>query len=318
MITPRHLPVLYVTSVIVLLYAIYNFVHIPDMLQLGVPQHERDGSRLLRGYVELAVGNFFPIMLVICFIRAAMTHPGRIPDDEDWKWTAMGSADTDLVSARVREIKRSSNTLRHCKWCQKYKPDRCHHCRQCNACILRMDHHCPWINNCVGFGNYKYFFLLVLYSLLATHFSGWSMLESLIRCFRSESEFVKMFLLLFAISLSLTIAFVLSVFLFFHIWLASRAMTTIEFCEKSRKPGTPGKAGFETNRTDRGDDDKMTTLDLVKQVLIPSQEGYKSIWDEGCWKNFKAVLGPTVLLWFLPLSPPEGDGLKFGPEMPEA
>merc|ERR1719203_2617663 len=53
---------------------------------------------------------------------------------------------------------------RYCKWCLKYKPDRCHHCRSCKTCVLRMDHHCPWIMNCIGSRNHKYFFLLLFYA----------------------------------------------------------------------------------------------------------------------------------------------------------
>lgn len=40
---------------------------------------------------------------------------------------------------------------------------RTHHCHISEKCVLKMDHYCPWIGNCVGYANYKYFYLLIIY-----------------------------------------------------------------------------------------------------------------------------------------------------------
>jgi len=57
----------------------------------------------------------------------------------------------------------------------------------------------------------------------------------------------------------------------------TRAMTTIDFCEKALKKATY---------------DNM-------------------LYDIGLWGNIKAVLGPNPFLFLLPLSSPAGDGLSY-------
>jgi hypothetical protein len=59
---------------------------------------------------------------------------------------------------------------RYCKKCNLRKPKRSHHCSICRRCVVKMDHHCPWINNCVGHGNYRYFFLFLLWTFTATFY----------------------------------------------------------------------------------------------------------------------------------------------------
>lgn len=87
-----------------------------------------------------------------------------------------------------------------------------------------------------------------------------------------------MLVLTFGETLATFLAVLTFCFLLFHIWLMSRAMTTVEFCEKMKTSHTPS--------------------------------GY----TQGLYKNICAVLGPRPIFWLIPISFPDGDGLTWGSE----
>mmetsp|Transcript_26541 Transcript_26541/g.61391 ORF Transcript_26541/g.61391 Transcript_26541/m.61391 type:complete len:339 (+) Transcript_26541:2-1018(+) len=231
-----------------------------------------------KAMLEAGIFNVLTFMLVLCYVWCIVVHPGTIPDrdiDPSWEYVPQdGKAAAN--EAQLLEWKRSGDR-RYCKWCAKYKPDRCHHCRVCRLCILKMDHHCPWIYNCVGFRNHKYFFLLLFYSALACHFITWTMLETVLKSVDQATPFSTMFLLLFGEILAAFVGILVTGFFAFHVWLMLSAMTTIEFCEKA------------TGKRARS----------------------RSPYSRGVGGNIRAVLGEYPLLWFLPTAPPTGSGLYF-------
>jgi len=271
----KFLPVVFVSTQIGGLWFIYTFYHC-------IPLYHHVDSQS-RAKVELLLFNVSAFMLVICYVKSILTTPGTIPDRQTaghsgWDYVPQEARNPviDGLGLGLQETKRTGER-RHCKWCAKYKPDRCHHCRVCRMCILKMDHHCPWIYNCVGFGNHKYFFLLLWYAVLATNIMSWSMLDTVKKAADSSTPFNTMFLCLFGQTLATFLAMLVTLFFFFHIWLMLKAMTTIEFCEKSMK-----RSGYDS-----------------------------SAYDRGFYGNIRSVLGENPILWLLPVSPPAGDGLTF-------
>mmetsp|Transcript_16482 Transcript_16482/g.48279 ORF Transcript_16482/g.48279 Transcript_16482/m.48279 type:complete len:369 (+) Transcript_16482:146-1252(+) len=270
--TVKFLPVFFVWANIIGLYLIYMVFHC-------VPLYQHPHYHSV-GVSELVFFNVVTALLAFCYLQCILVHPGTIPEkDEDPAWEYVPQEQmlgTVHLALNLQESKRTGDR-RHCKWCAKYKPDRCHHCRVCRMCILKMDHHCPWIYNCVGFRNHKYFFLLLFYATVDCHFIIWTMVESVKASTDPRTPFMTMFLLLFGETLASFLGLLVTCFFGFHIWLMLKAMTTIEFCEKSAK-----------------------------------QTGYdSSAYDRGVIGNVKAVLGDNALLWLLPCSPPHGRGLSF-------
>lgn len=237
------------------------------------------------------------VLLLICHVKCILVHPGTIPDKEEDPFWEQVSAEDELaatcdkkggteaaisanqVAAGVMNLEtKRTGKRRCCKWCSKYKPDRCHHCRVCRMCILKMDHHCPWIYNCVGFRNHKYFFLLLFYATIDCWIIALTMAGSLTEALDDPTtRFFTMFCLLFGETLTCFLGLLVTAFFLFHVWLMMKAMTTIDFCEKSLK-----KMGYSA-----------------------------SAYDRGHLGNIRAVLGEWTLLWLLPVSPPHGAGISF-------
>jgi palmitoyltransferase ZDHHC2/15/20 len=273
------IPVLVVVKIILFLYIEYVFLHGFRLLQTDIPVGARDNALVTQGIWQISVFHCVTALLMYCFGKCLLCFPGTIPDGKGW----------ELMSRQEREAKgnemaldlkekKHSGERRHCKWCLKYKPDRCHHCRICNICVLRMDHHCPWVYNCIGFRNHKYFFLLLIYAAIDLLFIVSTMFDSVWWSTRVDISVSMMVALAFGESLACFLSVITVIFLGFHIWLMTKAMTTVEFCEKSLK-----KASYNS-----------------------------SIYSQGVYANICAVLGPQPLLWFVPISLPEGDGLSWG------
>lgn len=269
-VDPRSIPVYFVLVIITSLYCIYVLEHLLIT--------EKPKATSAWGWQGIGFHLLF-LMVLYCFAQAALVLPGSIPNTEEWRVDTPPQDEGGLAASskpKTVETKKDRNSRRKCKWCDKFKPDRCHHCRVCRTCVLRMDHHCPWIYNCVGFRNHKYFFLLLIYTVATLQWMTWTMWPTLSKNIESEVPFQSLFLTLFGTTLGGSMALLTTAFLCFHIYLMCGAMTTIEFCEKQ------GARGAKANPHYRG-----------------------------VYANICAVLGPNPLLWLLPFSMPSGDGLTF-------
>jgi len=290
-------PVLFVGCIIVGLYCFYLFGHLLNLMQVDLPPDQRDNAVRQRGVNQCIAVNIVTLLLIICFIRSILTDPGGIPEhDPTWlyeedKDAKHGSRVPDIIRNTLKrnETKRTGE-WRHCKWCAKYKPDRCHHCRVCQRCVLKMDHHCPWIYQCVGYRNYKFFFLLIFYSAVDCHILFWTMIESLQMYVDDvDAPFGSMFMVFFGSTLAFVLGTLLTGFWIFHSMLVFKAMSTIEWCEKSTV------------------DSGLLSESASKAKEDPTYWRY----DNGCLQNFQSVLGQNILMWPFPIAPELGDGLHF-------
>lgn len=254
-------------------------------------------------------------MLITCFVLATTSNPGHIPrktqrDRDRWEHGEFNMTEADnnqvkeiiqntgvdltepgllawLRTITILERKKQYGYYRHCSSCNLYKPDRTHHCRICNQCILRMDHHCPWISNCVGYQNYKYFLLLLFYTIASLSFILGGMARRLVYAFRPILDSSKFMLedmpVLVVYLLCMFLYIAICMFFTFHMNLTLNNMTTIELREKK-------------NNSDPF---------IVHRFKVAHTK-----YDKGYWGNFTEVFGPWYM-WLLPIFP-GGDGTYLG------
>jgi hypothetical protein len=180
----------------------------------------------------------------------------------------------------------------NCPFCGRMKPERCHHCSICKKCVLKMDHHCPWVNNCIGFGNYKFFFLLLFYTVLADAFVlGVVISRFIVGAGKSDANYSKAAQTMFLITIVLDglIMISSSVLLGYHTWITLGGKTTLEAT----------MFGAERAKS-------MLVMQGVREDLIP-----KNIYDLGPLENWKQVFGDCWWKWIIPLYTSKGDGMTF-------
>ena len=69
--------------------------------------------------------------------------------------------DTTTGSASLPSVLKPG--WQYCPFCQLNSPPRSFHCHICDTCILKRDHHCIFGGKCIGYKNYRYYIMMVIF-----------------------------------------------------------------------------------------------------------------------------------------------------------
>ena len=262
----RFLPMLLVCAIIAILYKLYIFYHCLPLFQFKVAPERRDYGSVAKAVIHFLVAHAGTFMVVWCFYKTCSTDPGGIPETGEWR--------RQMPPSLIHERKKDGGA-RYCHKCSMYKPDRCHHSRNSGRCVLKMDHHCPWVANDIGYFNYKFFCLTLVYSGATLAFCCITQAVTLPAAFSdSNISFGQIFFVILGTALSFFMLAIVLPFCCFHLWLMAVNCTSIEFCEKRRT-------------------------------------GRHHPYNMGLAENLRQALGDQPLLWCVPVGGPSGDGISF-------
>eukprot|EP00064_Thunnus_orientalis_P015355 superscaffoldBa00002834_g15407 len=240
--------------------------------------------------VYLLVYHVIFIMFVWAYWQTIFTKPMNplkefhlsFSDKELLEREDRGESQQEILRRIAKDLpiytRTNSGAIRFCDRCQLLKPDRCHHCSVCDKCILKMDHHCPWVNNCVGFSNYKFFMLFLLYSLLYCLFITATDLKYFIKFWTNglpdtQAKFHILFLFFSASMFSVSLASLFT----YHCWLVCKNRSTLEAVRAPVFRHGTDKNGFSL----------------------------------GFSKNFRQVFGDEVKYWPIPVFSSAADARQF-------
>jgi len=225
--------------------------------------------------VVVAFGLFLLGNILFNYWACVLTKPGMPADHLEPEELQSPEERLEAGQARFKKV---------CRRCHNPKPPRVHHCSVCNRCVMKMDHHCPWVNNCVGFYNYKYFLLFLVYLAAGCLYVAATCCVPLL--LTNDFRRPKHSMLLFTFMLSLSVLFALSLFIVWHAYLVATNQTTIE---------------FYSNRLDA-----MEARNAGEVWTNPYSLGVRA--------NFEQVFGLSrhTASWLLPnLKVPPGNGMDF-------
>ncbi|KAM8975262.1 palmitoyltransferase ZDHHC20 [Pelodytes ibericus] len=247
-------------------------------------------SQVTEKVLYLVIFHLFFIMFVWSYWKTIFTRPANPSkefslsksDEEQYEQAERQDVQQEILKRAAKDLPiytaSATRAIRYCDRCQLIKPDRCHHCSACDVCVLKMDHHCPWVNNCVGYSNYKFFLLFLMYSLIYCLFIAATVLQYFIKFWTNElqdtsAKFHVLFLFFVAAMFFISILSLFS----YHCWLVGKNRSTIEAFRAPTFRNGPEKNGFSL----------------------------------GFSKNLREVFGDEMKYWLFPVFSSLGDGCSF-------